>query len=87
MQFGPVLGGEAHMSQGVMLGCVHEGGQFRPALAHRARDMAEGLMGAFGVGLDEGLAQGHGGGFYPSALDKGTRTEHALNGALAKMYV
>jgi putative transposase len=28
-----------------------------------------------------------GGGFYPSALEKGTRTERALNLALAEMYV
>ena len=28
-----------------------------------------------------------GGGFYPSALEKGTRTEQALNIALAEMYV
>ncbi len=28
-----------------------------------------------------------GGGFYPSALEKGSRTEQALNLALAEMYV
>ena len=33
------------------------------------------------------LPQVRGGGFYPSALDKGTRTERALNVALAEMYV
>ena len=33
------------------------------------------------------VPQVRGGGFYPSALDKGTRTERALNVALAEMYV
>ena len=33
------------------------------------------------------IPQVRGGGFYPSALDKGTRTERALNVALAEMYV
>ncbi len=33
------------------------------------------------------VPQVRGGGFYPSALDKGTRTERALNLALAEMYV
>ena len=33
------------------------------------------------------VAQVRGGGFYPSALEKGTRTERALNIALAEMYV
>jgi transposase-like protein len=33
------------------------------------------------------VPQVRGGGFYPSALEKGTRTEQALNIALAEMYV
>lgn len=33
------------------------------------------------------VPQVRGGGFYPSALEKGTRTERALNLALAEMYV
>jgi transposase-like protein len=33
------------------------------------------------------IPQVRGGGFYPSALDKGTRTERAVNLALAEMYV
>lgn len=33
------------------------------------------------------IPQVRGGGFYPSALEKGTRTEQALNIALAEMYV
>lgn len=33
------------------------------------------------------VPQVRGGGFYPSALEKGTRTERALNIALAEMYV
>lgn len=33
------------------------------------------------------VPQVRGGGFYPSALDKGTRTERALNVALAEMYI
>lgn len=33
------------------------------------------------------IPQVRGGGFYPSALEKGTRTERALNLALAEMYV
>jgi transposase-like protein len=33
------------------------------------------------------VPQVRGGGFYPSALEKGTRTERALNVALAEMYV
>jgi putative transposase len=33
------------------------------------------------------VPQVRGGGFYPSALDKGTRTERAVNIALAEMYV
>ena len=33
------------------------------------------------------VPQVRGGGFYPSALEKGTRTEQALNLALAEMYV
>ncbi|MDR5647909.1 IS256 family transposase, partial [Burkholderia cenocepacia] len=33
------------------------------------------------------IPQVRGGGFYPSALDKGSRTEQALNLALAEMYV
>ena len=33
------------------------------------------------------VPQVRGGGFYPSALDKGSRTEQALNIALAEMYV
>ena len=33
------------------------------------------------------VPQVRGGGFYPRALDKGTRTERALNVALAEMYV
>lgn len=33
------------------------------------------------------VPQVRGGGFYPSALDKGSRTEQALNLALAEMYV
>jgi transposase-like protein len=33
------------------------------------------------------IPQARGGGFYPSALEKGSRTEQALNLALAEMYV
>ena len=33
------------------------------------------------------VPQVRGGGFYPSALEKGSRTEQALNIALAEMYV
>ena len=33
------------------------------------------------------IPQVRGGGFYPSALEKGSRTEQALNLALAEMYV
>ena len=33
------------------------------------------------------VPQVRGGGFYPSALDKGSRTEQAVNIALAEMYV
>lgn len=57
MDYGPVLGREAHVGKHVELAVVHEGGELRPARAHLVGDEPECLARRFLVGLEEYLAQ------------------------------
>ncbi len=55
VKFGAVLGREGDVSEDVVLGLVHQGGELMPAGPELVGDVAPGLPGALPIRLDEGL--------------------------------
>lgn len=58
VQLDPVLRRERHVSQHIVLGFIHETGEFWPFAAKLVGDMPLGLAGAGRIRLQKGLAQG-----------------------------
>ena len=68
MQFGPMLRGEGHVGEHVMLRVVHEPAEFLEPGPQLIGDVPPDLTRRLPVGLDEGLADGGGDNRLPASL-------------------